>query len=83
MTDAADLSEFLKFRYSAPPECCKCGDCQLVPMDKLRAAVERIEIMKRRIKVYETVILEELDPTDCRDRANQMIVEQLCEQRVP
>ena len=34
------LSEYLKFRYSAPSDSCKCGNCQLIPIATLRYHVD-------------------------------------------
>ena len=31
MSDIPKPDEYLKIKYSAPPEACKCGNCQLVP----------------------------------------------------
>ncbi len=46
------LREYLKFKYSAPPEICKCGNCQLVPLAVLGAAANERNAM---VKVLETV----------------------------
>lgn len=43
-------TEFLKIKYSAPPECCKCGDCQLVPPGELRAWDDEIQALKMLLK---------------------------------
>lgn len=40
--------EYLKFKYSAPPECCKCGDCQLVPPAVLAAWAELFDKLPSR-----------------------------------
>lgn len=42
-------SEYLKIKYSAPPEACKCGDCQLVPASVLRGWVDRFEQLEDRL----------------------------------
>lgn len=44
-TDLNDVDprEYCKMRYSAPPECCKCGNCQLVPPARLVQWSDTIE----------------------------------------
>jgi hypothetical protein len=42
-------AEYLKMKYSAPPECCKCGDCQLVPPGDLRAWDDEIQALKMQL----------------------------------
>lgn len=36
-------SEYLKIKYSAPTGACKCGGCQLVPVEVLRRWAQQIE----------------------------------------
>ena len=42
-----------------------------------REAADRIEALERRVVVLETVIAEDLDPYDCKDELNSMIVEEI------
>lgn len=43
-------TEYLKMRYAAPPECCKCGDCQLVPPGELRAWDDEMQQLRMMLK---------------------------------
>lgn len=47
-------AEFLKLKYAAPPECCKCGSCQLVPVQRLREIVAEHDALLARIAELET-----------------------------
>jgi hypothetical protein len=38
--------EYLKFKYSAPSDCCKCGNCQLVPPDMLSSWAAEMESLR-------------------------------------
>lgn len=52
------------------------------PSDSLKhAAADEIVRLRRRIRVLEQVIAEEVDVMACRDSANQMIVEMILKQR--
>jgi hypothetical protein len=42
--------EYLKFKYSAPSECCKCGNCQLVPPDVLARWAQEQEAMAKALE---------------------------------
>ena len=43
-------------KYAAPPECCKCGDCQLVPPQELRAWDDHLQAVKRGIATADTLL---------------------------
>lgn len=49
-TDLMPLREFLKFRYSAPSESCKCGNCQLVPAADLARFATEDETLRRNLR---------------------------------
>lgn len=58
-----DPREYCKMRYSAPPECCKCGHCQLVPLAQLRhwsdtigRMDDQIDSLQASIKVLEEAL---------------------------
>jgi hypothetical protein len=52
MSDLVDCDprEFCKIRYSAPPECCKCGNCQLVPPEHLINWSDQLEVLSDEIE---------------------------------
>lgn len=41
--------EYLKIKYSAPTNACKCGNCQLVPPENLGTWAVEIEQMQKLI----------------------------------
>lgn len=49
-TDLVPLREFLKFRYSATSESCKCGNCQLVPAADLARFATEDETLRRNLR---------------------------------
>lgn len=50
--------EYVKIKYSAPPECCKCGDCQLVPPAELRAWDDLLRGIQQGLGVMDSQLAE-------------------------
>ncbi len=42
MTVKTEIAEYLKIKYAAPSDACKCGNCQLVPVEVIRRTVSLI-----------------------------------------
>jgi hypothetical protein len=53
------------------------GENQDEVADRIKEAADEIERLHRRVTVLEMVISEELDPYDCCDDANEMIVKEI------
>lgn len=46
LREEASPREYLKIKYSAPTGACKCGNCQLVPPEKLVAWADELERLR-------------------------------------
>jgi hypothetical protein len=42
--------DYTAFKYSAPPGTCKCGNCQLVPPEKLKSWADEIELLQAALR---------------------------------
>lgn len=70
MTEIETLLNDLRVGAKEPCDGCCYGE------DMTKAA-DLIERLQRRVTVLEMVITQDLDPWDCSDQANLMIVEEL------
>ena len=45
-----EIAEYLKLKYAAPSEACKCGNCQLVPPEVIWRTIGTIDGLTDALK---------------------------------
>lgn len=60
--ERTELRDYLKFRFSAPPNACKCGNCQLIPLTELKRFIDERDALLKALEAARKWLVINDDP---------------------